>query len=255
MAFYGRGLLPFHRGGGFGGDVVDDAADAANLVYDAHRDAVEQVVGDARPVGGHKVGGVHRAQGEHIVVGSAVAHNADGAQIGQHAEILAELITPARLGDLLAHDEVRLAQRVGALLGDLPDDADGKAGAGEGLARDKLLRQLQRPAKLAHLVLEQKRQRLDNALEACKRLGREQAVMVALDDLGVALAGLDNVGVDGALREKVLIRDAEIVRRVAKDVAELRADDLSLALGVGDAGKLREKALLRVYAHEIHRAL
>ena len=79
--------------------------------------------------------------------------------------------------------------------------------------------------------------------------------MVALDDLGVALAGLDNVGVDGALREKVLIRDAEIVRRVAKDVAELRADDLSLALGVGDAGKLRQKTLLRVDAHEIHRAL
>lgn len=47
-------LFPFDGGGGFGGDVVDDAVDAGNFVYDADADGVEDVVGDADPVGGMK---------------------------------------------------------------------------------------------------------------------------------------------------------------------------------------------------------
>ena len=50
-------LFPLHRCGGFGGDVVEDAVDALDLVYDAVGDLVQHLKGDAGPVGGHKVAG------------------------------------------------------------------------------------------------------------------------------------------------------------------------------------------------------
>ena len=54
-------LFPLDRCGGFAGDVVADAVDAADFVDDADGDAVEHVVGDAGPVGGHEVACIDRA--------------------------------------------------------------------------------------------------------------------------------------------------------------------------------------------------
>ena len=48
-------LFPLDGGGGFAGDIVDDAVDAADFVDDAGGDAVEHVIRDARPVRGHEV--------------------------------------------------------------------------------------------------------------------------------------------------------------------------------------------------------
>ena len=47
--------FPLHRCGGLAGDVVDNSVDALDLVDDAAADLVEQLVGDAGPVGGHEV--------------------------------------------------------------------------------------------------------------------------------------------------------------------------------------------------------
>ena len=68
---------------------------------------------------------------------------------------------------------------------DLADDADGKAGAGEGLAHDQILRQAELAAELADLVLEQQAQRLDDLLEV-HIVGQAADVVVALDDGGIA---------------------------------------------------------------------
>lgn len=52
-------LFPLNGCGGLGGYVVDDTVYAFDLVYDAHGDLIEHVVGYARPICGHKVGRCH----------------------------------------------------------------------------------------------------------------------------------------------------------------------------------------------------
>ena len=80
-------LFPLDRRRGFAGDVVADAVDAADFVDDADGDAVEHVVGDAGPVGGHEVAGIDGAQRQRVVVRPAVTHDADGAHGGQNSKI------------------------------------------------------------------------------------------------------------------------------------------------------------------------
>ena len=60
-----------------------------DLVDDPARDALEQVVGEARPVGGHRVVGGDRADHDRVGVGAPVALDADRADDGQHAEATA----------------------------------------------------------------------------------------------------------------------------------------------------------------------
>src|SRR5688572_24229621 len=55
-------LFPFDCSGRLGRDVVGDAVDAAHLVDDAVRDPGEELVRQRRPVGGHEIGGLDRAQ-------------------------------------------------------------------------------------------------------------------------------------------------------------------------------------------------
>ena len=63
-------LFPFDGRGGLAGNVVDDAVDALYLVDDAGADFVQHVVGDAGPVGGHKVRRGDGPQGQGVVVGA-----------------------------------------------------------------------------------------------------------------------------------------------------------------------------------------
>ena len=55
-------LLPLDGGRGLGGHVEDDAVDLGHRVGDARRDAGQDVVGQARPVGRHRVLRGHGAQ-------------------------------------------------------------------------------------------------------------------------------------------------------------------------------------------------
>ena len=98
--------FPLHRCGGLAGDVVDNSVDALDLVDDAAADLVEQLVGDAGPVGGHEVLGRHSAQRKHAVVAAAIAHDADGARVGQDGEVLVHLLVFAGLFQLLSHIDV-----------------------------------------------------------------------------------------------------------------------------------------------------
>ena len=70
------GSFPLNGCRGFAGDIVDDAVDAADLIDDAGRDAVEDIVRDARPIGRHEVGGRDAAQRQRIdvLVGAVLAH-------------------------------------------------------------------------------------------------------------------------------------------------------------------------------------
>ena len=97
---------------------------------------------------------------------------------------------------------------------------------------------------LAHFVLEQLAQRLDQ-LEA-HALGQAADVVVALDRRRRPdhRHALDHVGIERALGEEVEL--ADVLGRVLEDVDELGADDLALLLGIGDAGEPRQEARRRV---------
>src|SRR5215831_9984021 len=59
--------LPLDGGGRLAGDVVDHAVDPLHLVDDPVAHAGEQVVGQARPVRGHAVERLHRAQRDRVL--------------------------------------------------------------------------------------------------------------------------------------------------------------------------------------------
>lgn len=75
-------LFPLNSCRGFGGNIVDDAVNVFHFVDDSHAHFIQHFVGDARPIGGHKVGGGDGAKGQCVIVGSEVAHNADASIIG-----------------------------------------------------------------------------------------------------------------------------------------------------------------------------
>src|SRR5207302_2311281 len=87
-----QGSLPLDRAGGFGGDVVDDAVDAADFVDDAGRGAAEKFVRERQIVGGHAVGRGHCAQGADEIIRPAVAHDADAPHRQQYGEGLPDRI-------------------------------------------------------------------------------------------------------------------------------------------------------------------
>ena len=112
-----------------------DPVDLPDLVRDAGGDPLHQLVGKPRPVGRHRVLRRHRTEHDGVPVGAAVALDADRADVGQeHDRHLPDRAVEAGGGELLAGDGVGLAEDVEALAGDLADDPDAEAGAGEGLA-------------------------------------------------------------------------------------------------------------------------
>jgi hypothetical protein len=88
--------LPLDGAGRLRGDVVDHAVDAAHLVHDAAGDALEHLVGQRRPVGGHAVFGMHGAHRAGVGIGALVAHYAHAHHRQQHGKALPDLCCRAR---------------------------------------------------------------------------------------------------------------------------------------------------------------
>ena len=78
--------------------------------------SLDEVVGQAGPVGGHRVVGGDGADRDRVAVRARVALHADRADRGQHRERLPELAVEAGPADLLLQDRVGLAQRLEPLL-------------------------------------------------------------------------------------------------------------------------------------------
>ena len=207
--------------------------------------------GMPRPVGRHRVLGGHRTDDDGVRVRALVALDADRADRRQHGEALPQLAVEIGPTDLLEQDRVRAPQDGEPLLGDVADDPDREAGAGEGLAPDHALGQAELLADAAHFVLEEQPQRLD---ELHPHVGRQPAdVVVRLDERGdtvLPAARLDDVRVERPLDEEADV--AELPRLLLEDADELLADDLALLLRVGDAGEPREEPLLRLHVDERH---
>src|SRR3990172_5120055 len=259
--------LPLNRTRRLRSDIVHDPVDRRNLVHDAVGHASQEVVGEMGPVRGHGVFGGDGADGDDVAVGAVVANNVQGAAVGEDGERLPEVAVHGGALHLVHHDPVAGAQRVQLLAGDLADDADGEAGSGEGLAEDDLFRQAEGETYLAHFVLEQIAQRLDE-LEG-HLFWQAADVVVRLDGVGsggdgvagsrrlctdVGLgcdgAGLDHIRIRRTLRDEV---DAsELIRLLLERANERLADDAALLFGVGDGGEPVQEAVSSVGMDEVH---
>ena len=167
-----------------------------------------------RPVGGHEVVGVDAADGEGVVVGAGVAHDADALHRQQHGEGLRRAAIEAGRLDFADDDRVGLAQRVEPLLGDFAEAADREAGAGERMPPDDVFRQAELQAEPADFVFEQIAQRFDQFEAQLRRQAAD--VVVELDRVGRAVDGgaaFDDVGVERALGEELGALDLASLRR------------------------------------------
>src|SRR5665647_786920 len=88
--------LPLYRAGRLGADVVDDAVDTLDLVDDAARDLLEDLVGKPHPVGRHAVGACDGPHGDYVLVGPPVAHDANRLDGKQHRLSLIHISEPTR---------------------------------------------------------------------------------------------------------------------------------------------------------------
>ena len=242
--------FPLHRCRGFAGDVVDHAVDVFYFVGDAVGDGGQDVVGDAGPVGGHEVVGGDGTDGQEVVVGSVVAHDAYGADTGQDAEELGHLAFVAVFGHFIPEYPVGFLEDLNLFGSDFTDNAHAQAGAGEGLPPDQLVGDAQLLAYPANLVLKQAGQGLDDVQEL-HVLGHFDLIVVGLDLIGVALAGLDAVGVNSTLGEEGVLT-ALATDLVPEDFIELGANDLPLLLRVYHALQALQEVLLAVDPDEVH---
>ncbi len=245
-------LLPLDRAGGLGGDVVDDAVDPLDLVDDPVAHPREDVVGDPRPVGSHRVLAGDGADGADLPVGAEVAHHADGADRQEDGEELPDRAAEPRRLDLVAHDRVGAAEGRQVWGGDVTEEAHREAGTGERLALDDLGGEAEFAPDRAHLVFEEEAQRLDQ-LEL--HIGRQPAdIVVGLDLVGHAgilwRRALDHVGVEGPLRQELERPRPGSVR--LEDADEGVADPPPLLLGVADPGEFFEELSGGVCVDERH---
>ena len=252
-----RWLFPLDRRRRFAGDVVDDPVDARHLVDDAGADAGKQVVGQACPVGGHEVFGCYGADGDGVVVGAPVAHDADALDRQQHGKDLAGGAVEVGGIDLVEEDLVAQTQGVEALAGYLAEDAHGEAWAWEGVAPDDFFGQAEDLAEFAYFVLEEVSEWFDE-LEA-EVFGQAADVVVEFDagaGACVAVAALDDVGVEGALCEELDGAGAasvvdDLCGVLVEDLDEAVADAFAFFLRVGDAGEVAEEGVLFVGGAEV----
>jgi hypothetical protein len=107
---------------------------------------------------------------------------------------------------------------------------------------DELFRQSELRADLAHLVLEEIAQRLEQVQIPALRQAAD--VVMRLDQVRLAGRGagrFDDVGLDRALREPLHV--ANLLRLFVEHLDEEPADDLALMLGVGHSGERRQEKL------------
>ena len=153
--------------------------------------------------------------------------------------------------ELLDQDGVGAAQKIGALARHFAQNAHAEPRSRERMAIHHLPRQSELEPELAHFVLEQLAQRLQE-LEV-QRLGQPSDVVMRLDGvrlLGLGTRGLDDVRIDRSLREPLHV--AQLGGFALEHFDEQAPDDLPLLLGIGDAGKRRQEFVARIDVIHAH---
>src|SRR6202040_3384029 len=124
-------LLPLDGARWLRANVVNHAGHTTNFIDDACRNALQDLSGQANPVGSHGIVGFDDADGDGEAVGAVVAHNANAANREQDGKGLPNFTVEAGATYLFDNDGVGLLQSVEVFSGDLPKKPDGEAWAGK----------------------------------------------------------------------------------------------------------------------------
>lgn len=263
------------------GKIINDTAHAINLVGDASRHFIQKLKVEAVRVGRHEVLGLDGAEDDDVLVDTLVTHDADGTlfllvffysgEVGnktyarvESSKSLANFIVQTLLANHADKNVIGLAGNLDTLRGNLAEDADGDAGAGEGVSHDELLVEAELASELADLILEELAERL-NELEAVAlghALGQATDVVVSLDGLAGTLEGdaLNDIRVEGALQEELNLAGAVRVGGFLlnafglhlENVNELATNEAALGLGVSDTLEAVEELLAGVDDGEVN---
>src|SRR5215218_7619464 len=240
--------FPLYGAGRLAGNVQRHAVDAGHLVDDAVADLLQQVVGEAGPVCGHRV--VRGDGPDHygVGVGPRVAHDTDGVDSRQYGEALPQLAVEACVSYLVLQHGVGLAKDLEPLCCDVPYDPDREPWPGERLPPDEPLGHPELRRNDAYLVLEEVPQRFDEV--EVHDLGEAAHVVVALYPGRVAGPALYDVGVERALHQESGV--LELASLLLEGADELLADDLALCFRIGDVSELVQEPSRRVHVDKRH---
>ena len=122
---------------------------------------MEYVIGDLFDGGGHGVLGVDGADDGGPAFVAALVLHANALDIGHSDEVLPDLFSQAVLVELFPQDGVSLTQSVESVAGDGTQATHAQTGAGERLTVYHRVREAQRFADNANLVLLEKTDRFD----------------------------------------------------------------------------------------------
>ena len=128
-----------------------------DFVYDAARDFIEDIVRNTGPISRHEVCRRNAAQGQCVVIGSEVAHDADGAVIGEDGKVLVDVALHAGIGDFFAEDGIGISEDIQFVFGDFTHDADSQARTRERLAPYEVFRKAQFSPEFADFVFKEVR--------------------------------------------------------------------------------------------------
>src|SRR5207253_5191274 len=140
--------------------VVDDAIHTGYLVDDARGDALEKVIGKARPIRRHEVFGRHRAKRDECPVRPVVALHTDAAHRRENRERLCDGAVEIRSTQLFEEDRVRAPERLETFAIDRSEHPHRETRAGERMPPENVLRDAELGADAADLILEEAPERL-----------------------------------------------------------------------------------------------
>ena len=242
-------LFKLNRCWRLGRVVEHNAVNVLDFVDDAVGGGGDGLGRQDRDLGRHEIGRRDGAQGDGVIVGALVAHDADAAHIRQRGKVLTRALGHGELIDFFAPDGVGILHDGDLLRSYIANDADSQARAGERLAGDQVLRQTQLAAGLADLVLEQVAQGLYDFLKV--HVVRQTADIVMALDGGrfAAEAALDHVGVNRALGQEV--HSTDLFCLILEHADEFFTDDFALALGGILTGQLLIETIAGVDADKV----
>ena len=236
------------------GNVVEHPVDSLHLVDNAVHSGLEDIPRNLGRLGGHEVAGDDSAQDNGQAVGAVVAHDSDAVHVGEGGEILAQVLVHTCLMQLFSENVVRLPHDFSFVRCDFANDADRKAGAGEGLAVHQFTGNSQFQTDTAHFILEEHAQRFNGSLIEAEFTyyfdGKTTHVVMGFDHVTcLSVAALDHIRINSPLCQ-VTYFSFQFPGFVAEYAGEFLPDNGAFDLGFGRRSA-SEKALPGIDADEL----
>ena len=148
--------LPLNRARGLGCNIIENSVDSLNLACYSRAYLMKKRVGNFLDGRGHSVLGVNGADDRGPALKAAVILDTYALYIGDYYKILPNFLCETAIIKLLAQDRICLAESVKTVTGDSAETSYTESGSGEGLTVNHRVRETERLADYANLVLEKK---------------------------------------------------------------------------------------------------